>query len=407
MADSEIAPIRWTRVFALLLALFLVAEAAGQLYFYAWTGKPFGSVFLYRWSPYGLYRNNPDLSGNFQISGNGFREVRDYARQKPPHTFRVMLMGGSVLYAGHGGPYVLREEGFVPSSATISQYLAERLRRDPAFKGTNVEVINTAANFYRLTEIADAYLADYIQWSPDAVIVMGSKNNFGHGLLAGEVEAGQTPLQRTHPFALEFDRLVTERSPSSALERLFRQAADESAAMALLHKGLDAAADRAAVMSLVFALVPPIAPPVLKPASQAEADRYMKLYDSLAAAMIGAARQSDQEIAFFWEYFLGDLKGIKPLSAQEQRIYPHVRHPPAMTQSGFMLRDKWKMFLATQGVPAVDPEAALRRHNGTVFIDYLHYTKGGNRFMADVIYDQLRPMFLRALAKAKGQGDAR
>lgn len=146
MAASEApASPRWGRITAVILAVFLLAEAASQAVFVHMSGKPYDSVFLYLWSPYGLVRNNPSLTGNFVISPQGFREVRSYSEKKPPNTLRLFLMGGSVLYSGRSPHNHL--PGYVQSDHTISQYLTGFLKADPAFAGVNIEVINAGVNY--------------------------------------------------------------------------------------------------------------------------------------------------------------------------------------------------------------------------------------------------------------------
>src|SRR5689334_20735867 len=104
MAASETSPVRWGRVFAALAVLVLVAELASQALIYVYAGKPFQSLSVYRWSAYGLVRNNPSLtSPGFEISKSGFRSIDDYQKKKPAGTLRVLLLGGSVLYSGLAG----------------------------------------------------------------------------------------------------------------------------------------------------------------------------------------------------------------------------------------------------------------------------------------------------------------
>src|SRR5689334_5267680 len=135
MAASEKQPslLRWGRVIAAVLIGFFIAEFGAQVVIYAYAGKPFRSLSLYLWSPYGLVRNNPNLtSPAFVINHQGFRATREYTRQKPPNTFRVILLGGSVLYSGIV-PNVARltQYGRVSSDQTIASYLEAQLRQDP------------------------------------------------------------------------------------------------------------------------------------------------------------------------------------------------------------------------------------------------------------------------------------
>jgi hypothetical protein len=400
MADFEVrqASVRWGRILGMLTAVFLVVEAGAQAYFAHWTGRPYGSIFLYLWSPYGLVRNNPKITGNYSISADGFREVRTYHKTPPKNTLRILLLGGSVLYSG---TTPINSLEYVPSDKTISQYLTADLKADPAFYDVNVEVINAGVSYNRIVEVSSAYLADYIHWAPDLVVVFGSANNFDHALRQGDVDKQRTALQSVHPWRGEFDRLVNERSLRAAIEGVFRQAVDASATLALLHKAMM----RGFVENDPFARLSiraPTTPSAEHPLATAEEEaRYFSLYESYASAMIAAARYQDEDIAFVWEYHLGDLGGLKTLSPDEQTIYRAVKRPLEEIEYDRRTRDRWIAFFAGKGVATVDPLEAIIASRQTVFNDYLHYTASGNAIVAQAVYDQLREGLVRRLAKVK------
>src|SRR5215217_1854002 len=94
-------PIRWGRIWGLLVLSLLVVELMCQTYVYFWAGERFRSFHKQVWSPYGLVRNNPELTlPGFHHNRNGFRNLQDFTREKPKHTLRVMMLGGSTLYSG-------------------------------------------------------------------------------------------------------------------------------------------------------------------------------------------------------------------------------------------------------------------------------------------------------------------
>jgi hypothetical protein len=410
MAASESVPssIRWGRVLAALLAIFIAAEIVAQLLVWQFAGRPFRSLSFYRWSAYGLVRNNPDLtSPSFIINRNGFRAVRDYQRRKPQGVFRVMLFGGSVLYSGIVPAAArLAQYGRVHSEQTIAPYLEEQLRRDPAFAGVEIEVINAGVNFNRIVEISGAYLAEYLHWQPDAVVVFGALNNFSGLRHHGDVAAGLTTLQGDHVWHAEFQRLVNDNGLASTIERLWRSGAEHSAALALASKIAVIAADQIAAVAWKFTPRVSLGTQASAPAPTAiesgeDREAFFRIYASYADAMIAAARRAGQAIAFAWEPHLADLEGIKPLSAEERSLFPAVRGSAEERAQYEQSRQRFQRLFADSGVPVVDPTGALRHTDETIFLDYGHYTPAGNRFVAGVTYEQLRPMLIEQLTRAR------
>lgn len=403
MAASD-RPIRWGRVIAVLAALVLVAELASQALIYIYAGKPFQSLSLYRWSAYGLVRNNPELtSPGFEIDRNGFRSVGNYQKQKPPGTLRVLLLGGSVLYSGLAGAR-LEQYGRISSSQTIAPFLEALFAKDPTLAGHKVEVINAAVNFNRITEISTAYLEEYIHWDADLVVVFGSINNFYWFRRAGDFAAGRTSLQGPHPFRLEFERLVNEHSAAAFIERAWRTGAEHSAFLALAFKGSIAIADR--LVGLSQRLVPPRprpAAPAPQPETTKELHAYVQLYASYADAMIAAARRANQGIVFVWEPGLAHMEGVKPLSDEERWLIKFAEGTPEKTAQFEASREAFHRLFDEAGVPVIDPTEALRTTPGTVFIDYVHYTPDGNRFVAEIAYNQLRDMLAARMKADSGQ----
>jgi hypothetical protein len=90
-----------------------------------------------------------------------------------------------------------------------------------------------------------------------------------------------------------------------------------------------------------------------------------------ADAMIAAAHRMCQGIAFAWEPELGDLGGIKPLSAEEQKIFPLLRRTPDAIAQVEASRQLFRRHFAETGTPVVDPTDALatmRRSSSTICI---------------------------------------
>lgn len=386
MADSEARP-RLGRVIAALIAALLLIELGARVIVFNFAGEGFRSLALYRWSAYGLVRNNPELtSPSFKINKAGLRSMREFSREKPPGTFRVLLLGGSVLYAGIGGAARLEAHGRVRSDQTIADYLQHELGKDPAFAGRKVEVINGAVNFNRIVESSAGYLADYIHWAPDYVVVFGSVNNFSQTRHAGEFARGRTALQWQHPWHGEFQRLVNNHGFAAMIERFWRTGGEHSAALALATKVFSQAADRLVGLSSRSALAGAPSLPVRPLESEVERRQYFNLFATYADALVAAAGRQDTGIAFAWEPMLSDLGGIKPLSPEERTIYPIVKRAPEAVAQYDASRRLFVDYFTARRVPVFDPTDDLRRQPETVFIDYGHYTAGGNRWVAQRLY---------------------
>lgn len=397
MAGSDVpatVPIRWGRVLAWALVAVLVAEGFGQAYFRLWSGQWLRSTALYVWSPYGLVRSNPAAtSPQYAINANGFRDLRDYTRERRPGGVRVLLVGGSVLYSGIAETF-LESERRVDSASTIAQFLERRLAADPALAGAPVEVLNAGVNFNRIVEVAAAYTGDYAWWDADVVVVFGSANNFFAPASSGAIRRGEAGVRAEHPWRQDFERLANVASFGAWLEQGVRLAADRSALVTIGTKVTGKVLDAASVW--VSARAPRRAPPSA-PADVATSDdeaRFFRDYAAVADGLVATARAAGQEVMFFWEPFLGDVRGLKPLSPDEAWLDRAVNQSDAQTAFHARMRERWLAFMRDRGLPYVDPVNRLRRETETVFIDYLHYTRRGNAIMADEVYDVLRPLLL-------------
>jgi hypothetical protein len=97
-----------------------------------------GKWHFFTWDPYTGIAHNPGAEGmmfaegnqNFvRINSQGLRD-REHAKQKPPNTFRIAILGDS------------HAEAFqVPIEKTFWSVLESELRRCPALNGKRVETI--------------------------------------------------------------------------------------------------------------------------------------------------------------------------------------------------------------------------------------------------------------------------
>lgn len=411
---SEQPAIRWSRVFGVLLIGFVVFELGIQGFMYQWAGKPFDTLSKYKWSPYGLVRNNPQMTHpDYAINENGFRDLRDYTQAKPANTLRVIILGGSTMYSGIGGVYLPDVER-VGSDATVSQFLEAAIKSDSRFEGINVEVINASINFNRIPEVHGGYSAEYAYWDPDLVIVGGSANNFRDYMPEGSYKRRDWGILTVHPWRREFDRIANDRGVASLGERALLTLEDDLASVALTRKffsrGMDVAFAKSNQVSRKLGFAPPKieANFTLPPASMDEYDKYINEYLGYVDSMIAIAKRHDQAIAFFWEHYLNHVDTLKPLSEDEKKLfvlnarYCHRLNPEYVNYA----REAVDQHLAaTQDARFLDPIEPLKTCEESVFIDYLHYTKEGNRFMAEFMFDQMQDV-LAARAMKIRENDA-
>jgi hypothetical protein len=164
----------------LLLAVFGgMAEVAARLYLRQFKGYTGGKLLQYEFDPYKNITPTPGYVDSRGVTHNaqGFRRTSDVAREKPPGTYRIFLMGGSTAY-GLGGvwPHIQKKYEVLKNSETIDAYLEKQL--SSRFPGTRFEVINAAIPSI-WTHHHLIYLNQKIlKYSPDMVILLDGYNDF-------------------------------------------------------------------------------------------------------------------------------------------------------------------------------------------------------------------------------------
>ena len=396
---ADALSLRWPRMLAVCVLVLGIFELSTRVAVRAWAGRPYTTLENYTWSPYGLVRNNPGLTHpSYLIDGSGFRDTRDYTMRKPPNTLRIILLGGSVLYSGVGGTPHPRQRS-VGSDSTISQMLHDEIVRDPAFQDVNVEVINAAVNFDRLTEIGAAYIGEYINWNADVVIVGGTLNSFGVPPRPGDLEQLRDNMEAWHPWRIDFERRANGRGFWSLVERGELTAASYSAAVGVTDKLVSRSLDVATSVTRSARVAPAAAAP-----SPARGEPYLpndwakqnRLVMAICDAMLAAGRRRQQELFFFWEHSLSHLDALKPMGREERWVFEHNRRAAdaprdALNDHRFYTWSRLNMarLIGESGSRLLDPLDALRHANAWVFIDDGHYTALGNRLMAGFIAQAL------------------
>jgi hypothetical protein len=304
------------------------------------------------------------------------------------------MLGGSTLYSGIASTHIEGAER-VDSDATAAQFLEQELRNDPDLAGLNIEVINAAVNFNRIVEISGGYLAEYAHWQPDVVIVFGSANNFNVSMPErGEVYRREYGIQPDHAWKLEFDRAANRKTFLATAEHVLLFVEAHFASVALAKKGLISAIDDAFALSERRSFLHGETKTKTY-ADRAECDVYINEYLGYSDALVAMAKRQDQDVAFFWEYFLRHLGDIRPFSDKERKVYDKVHQGQSQQEIAFNFyaRDRLEDFCRQRGVTFLNPLDVLKSYPGTIFIDYLHYTKEGNQVMARFIHQQMRETF--------------
>ncbi len=410
-------PIRVVRIACCIVVFLGLMELYSQIYFYHWAGRQYKSVRVNKWSPYGLVRNNPRLtSPGFVINSQGFREKSEFDKVKPDNTIRVMILGASVMYSGLGGWFPPDTQRVKPDE-TISEYLRQLLNDDPELAGVNIEVINAAVNFNRANEIACGYLDEYQFWDPDIVVIGASANTFPiEPPTLASLAAKSHNIQGWHPWRFEFERQVNDYGVLPLFERAYSTIEESSAAAALTRKFATKANDSLSsltqrISSKYKQRFDSLAPKAAQPATPDDSARLAtpEEYDTYIRDALGffkaiqvCAQAKQQRLYFFWEYYLVQLKGLKPFTDAEERLYAgnlQVRPLVADAAFNFRARDTLSTELPAVGSQLIDPLESLKSCHDSVFIDYIHYTPDGNRFMAKIMYDTIRS---RAVSIASG-----
>jgi lysophospholipase L1-like esterase len=234
---------RWTKLVvvslpALLVAAVVAAIAIEIVVRLRWDPRR-GTPGLYSVDPVVGQRLTPGYDGWFagvpvHINSLGFRDTRDYERQKRPNTFRILILGDSVTF-GHGCVF----------ETTYPRLLEERLR---AWKpAVDWQVWNLSVPGYNTSQELAQLRGAAAQWQPDLAIVSFYINDLDDnaalaepGWIARQVAALETTAAR-HWCSLEWykrlaltaawqvskkDAFHDRLANLDALDRLFARTSD-------------------------------------------------------------------------------------------------------------------------------------------------------------------------------------
>lgn len=152
-----------------------------------------------------------------RINSAGFRD-RDHALAKPPHSYRIAVLGDSV-------PEALQ----VDMRASFWWLLQDRLRACPALAGRDVEVLNFGVSGYGTAQEALQLERTAIAYRPDLVLLAFAPNDVRNNSRRLEAEkdrpffvADGTKLKLDDSFA----RLAAFKHRASAPYKAYRSASD-------------------------------------------------------------------------------------------------------------------------------------------------------------------------------------
>ncbi len=156
---------RWLRRFGLLLASLLVTWFLGEVAVLLVFGEQVKFPRRVVEAPWGLRYNQPhaqyrqksaDGAWQFRINGQGMRDDREFAHQKPPGTLRIVSLGDSFT-AGYE----------VDQQATFSAVLESELRA----AGKTIEVLNAGVSGFSNAEQCLYLERELFNYQPDVVLV--------------------------------------------------------------------------------------------------------------------------------------------------------------------------------------------------------------------------------------------
>ena len=399
MTTGVDTPVRWWRVWLVLIALFGAVEIICRIGVGWYVGRPFDSFDAYSFSGYGVYRQNPRYTHPaFEHNAVGFRNTREFSIAKPKNTFRVMTIGASVLYAGSA----VTRGGFsrrVRTDETISAYLEPLLREMPELAGYDVEVINPSVNRHNLRHTLAYYVAELARYDPDVVVVFGTHNDSAYLELVDAMSTLFYDREDPTPEERRVELLLNDDSISALAEKGLRVVVNRSAAAAtayrVLDRGLKEIANRINVAK----------PRGEQLATPEQIERHVRYYLAALDSLLSYIETQGAEPVVFWEYLLLMVDGIKPLSDYERAQADFlIQHTGGLSEERkrlkFEIHDRVVRHLERRGIPLIDLLDDFRDYSGEVFNDYLHYSAEGNRWVAGRLAVDLRPIIARRLSGA-------
>lgn len=221
--------IKLSLVVASLFVGLLIAEAALRVVGYTYPSfyaPDYARGYALKPGMAGWYRK--EGQSYVRINSEGLRD-REHARQKPPNTFRIALVGDSYAEALQ-----------VPLESAFWHVMEERLRACPALAGQDVEVINFGVSGYGTAQELLTVREKVWGYSPDLVLLAVTTNNDITDNLRALKKTDEVPYFVYRGDALALDDSFLQSRPfrlhTSALSRLGVWIQDHSRAIQAIHQ---------------------------------------------------------------------------------------------------------------------------------------------------------------------------
>jgi len=186
----------WVSVEIVLSICWLPSPQAGVPPAFAVVVKP---------HPYRVYAyksGRTEKAGDGVYNSVGFRD-REFAEQKPPHTIRIICLGGSTTYS----------LGATSNSVTYPAYLQRFLRQRYAGAPFDIEVINAGHPVYSSLEPLILFQTRVLDFSPDVAILMTGVNDLWEALkyatFSSDYSHSRHTLGPLRPAVWEHSRLLS------------------------------------------------------------------------------------------------------------------------------------------------------------------------------------------------------
>jgi lysophospholipase L1-like esterase len=361
------------------------------------------NAYMDRWT---AWRNAPDWSRiDIHHNAQGFRHDGDVSLNKPPGTIRIFFAGGSAAYGCEGLFQSLDPEwARLYDRDLIDVYLQKKLReRHPE---RHWEVVNVAANEYRMHQHLALFYTRLLRFKPDLMIFMDGHNDLS-GIMASSTDP-YDPYAET-PHSREFTSAVYPHTLRDLFYIGSQWLRNTSALFAVLQGKIlagrhDAALGGADVGQSVRS---PVQWEDLAPALQQRARENLAkdaYYTQMAERLHNTLAHEGIESLFSMQPEL--ILSGKPMTAVEAKFAEHYKQISGrytIYMYEHMRPDVCRQMAAAaerNSHTFVDLVDTFRQVKEKTFTDYCHLTPKGNELLAERLYEAMSPTLIPKLVAA-------